>query len=407
MGINAAGILSLAMVAAGQDIGPAVGPGEFQGWFDRAAEGRLRIPEEVQARVRRLRFVFVGGLGNERMPDYFAQNIAELRALDVPPEAIHAIRPSSHASLAANLEVIRAGFLDLAAAGPERLVVIAHSRGACEALAFALREPDFVRDHVAALFLVQGPFGGTGLADYVLGEGEPMDRRMPLRARLVAKAVCGLERSSLRRGRHGGLEGLTRDAAREFWRGELEANAEAIPVVGPRAFFVEAMVPPSRQRLLRKPLARYLHTYYGPNDGVVLASDQSLEDLGTRLGPLDVGHTDLTHRFPAARAQRGLRRADPGDRHGRRPGRAVRVGSRLISFPVQPLSWLARCPRWKTPAPPGRGRSALCLGRPCASRSPPESRRKSYVPEAPTGFGTGARPNRGLTGDLLETESPL
>jgi hypothetical protein len=309
MGIDTAGFLILALIAAGSEPIPEVGPGEFRGWFERAAEGRLRIPEEVQARAVRHRYVFVGGLGNERMPGYFAQNVAELRALGVPPEAIHEIRPSSHDGRAENLEVMRTGLLDAAAAGPERLVVIAHSRGACDALAFCLREPDFVRDRVAALFLVQGPFGGTGLADYVLGEGEPMDRQMLPRARVVAKAVCVLERTSLRRGRHGGLEELTRDAAREFWRRELEANAGSIPVVGPRTFFVEASVPPSRQRLLRKPLARYLDAYYGPNDGVVLASDQSLEGLGTRLGPLDVGHTDMTHRFPGARAQRKLRRA--------------------------------------------------------------------------------------------------
>lgn len=309
MGINTAGLLTLALIAAGSNPIPEVDPGEFQGWFDRAAKGRLRIPEEVQARAIRLRYVFVSGLGNERMPGYFAQNAAALRALGVPPEAIHEIQPSSHAGLAENLEVIRDGVLDAAAAGPEPLVIIAHSRGACEVLAFALREPDFVHDHVAALFLVQGPFGGTGLADYVLGEGEPMDRQMPPRARLVAKAVCALERSSLRRGRHGSLEELTQDAASEFWRHELEANAEALAVVGPRTFFVEATVPPSRQRLLRKPLARYLHTYYGPNDGVVLESGQSLEGLGTCLGPLEVGHTDLTHRYPAARAQPRLRRA--------------------------------------------------------------------------------------------------
>ena len=26
------------------------------------------------------------------------------------------------------------------------------------------------------MFLIQGPFGGTGLADYVVGEGPPIDR---------------------------------------------------------------------------------------------------------------------------------------------------------------------------------------------------------------------------------------
>ncbi len=309
MGINSATILIVALLSTGSEPIPSVRPSEFRSWFDKAAEGRLRIDEDVRARASGFRYVFVSGLGNERMPNYFAQNVAELQAQGVPRSAIHEVRPSSHASLAENLARIREGFREAAAAGPERLVLIAHSRGACDALAYALREPNFVRDRVAALFLVQGPFGGSGLADYVVGEGEPMDRQMPRRARVVAKAVGALERLALKRGRHAGLEELTRDAAREFWDHELDAHASAIPVVSSRTFFIGASVSPSQQHLLRKPLARYLHEYYGPNDGVVVASDQSLEGLGTDLGRLDAGHTDLTHRFPAARARPRLRRA--------------------------------------------------------------------------------------------------
>lgn len=316
MGAVSVGTLAIVLLASGgRDASPApspapvVGSGEFRGWFERASEGRLRIPEAARARARRLRFVFVDGLGNERMPGYFSQNVGALRAMGVPSASIHEIRPSSHSGFDENLEAIRAGFLEAASSGPERMVVVAHSRGACDALAFALRNPGFVRDHVEALFLVQGPFGGSGLADYVVGEGEPMDWRMPPRARVVAKVVGGLERSALRRGRLSGLEDLTRDAAREFWDHELEADAEAVSAVGPRVFFVEASAPPSRQRLLRKPAALYLDAYYGPNDGVVAVSDQSLEGLGVRLGPLDAGHTDMTHRFPAGRAKSKLRHA--------------------------------------------------------------------------------------------------
>ncbi|HEU5115153.1 MAG TPA: alpha/beta hydrolase [Isosphaeraceae bacterium] len=309
MAIPSASVLILALVAFGSEPIPSVRPVEFRSWFDQATEGRLRIPEDVRTRASRFRYVFVSGLGNERMPSYFAQNVAELQAQGVPRSAIHEVQPSSHVSLAENLAQIRAGFREAAAAGPERLVLIAHSRGACDALAYALREPGFVRDRIAALFLIQGPFGGSGLADYVVGEGEPMDRQMPRRARIVAKTVGALERSALKRGRHAGLEELTRDAAREFWDRELEAHASAIPVVSARTFFIGGSVALSQQHWLRKPLARYLHEYYGPNDGVVVASDQSLEGFGTDLGRLDVGHTDLTHRFPAARARPRLRHA--------------------------------------------------------------------------------------------------
>ncbi len=288
---------------------PAVTPADFREWFEAASRGRLRIPGPVEERARGFRYVLVGGMRNERMPGYFAQNVAELEAHGVPPEAIHEIHPSSDATFEENLDAIRAGFGEIAEAGPERLVVIAHSRGACDALAFALRDPGFVRDRVEALFLVQGPFGGSGLADYVVGEGTPMDRRMPPMARAVGGVVAGHERALMRRGRHGGLADLTSGSAREFWGKMLEEHADAIPAVGPRTYFVGAAVEASRQRFLRKPAARYLGTYYGPNDGVVAVEDQSLPGLGTNLGALDVGHTDLTHRFPAARARPRLRRA--------------------------------------------------------------------------------------------------
>jgi pimeloyl-ACP methyl ester carboxylesterase len=190
-GIGQAIALITTLLAGGADVVPAVDPAEFRGWFDAAVAGRLRVPPAVAARARGFRYVFVGGLRNERMPGYFAQNIKELEARGVPGGAIHEIYPSSHATSEANRDAIRAEFRAIADAGPEPLVVIAHSRGACDALAFALREPEFVRAHVAALFLVQGPFGGTGLADYVLGGGTPPDRRMPAPSRAAARAIGG------------------------------------------------------------------------------------------------------------------------------------------------------------------------------------------------------------------------
>ena len=85
--------------------------------------------------------------------------------------------------------MVRDKILGFAGDRPERLILIAHSRGACDALTFALREPGFVRDRVEALLLIQGAFGGTGLADYVLGEGEPMDDRMSQGHRFLAQGM--------------------------------------------------------------------------------------------------------------------------------------------------------------------------------------------------------------------------
>jgi hypothetical protein len=287
----------------------AADPNGFPDWFRAAARGRLTLPGAVERRARQYRYVFVGGFANERMPGYFAQCGKELRAHGVAPGSIHFIFPSSHETLDVNSDGVRSRFLDLAARGPERLVVIAHSRGACDALAFALRNESFVRDRVAAIFLVQGAFGGTGAADYLTGGGPSMDRRMPLRLRVLAYLLGRFEAFVLHRGRHGGLSGLTRAASERFWARMLDEHAGAITAVGPKTFYVTSQVSPARLRGFHRAIATYLQTYYGPNDGLVALGDQSLPGLGTCLGVLDAGHTDLTHRFPATRAPQRLRRA--------------------------------------------------------------------------------------------------
>ncbi|AGA27842.1 lipase family protein [Singulisphaera acidiphila] len=287
----------------------AVDPSAFERWFEAARQGQLQIPAEVEREATRYRYVFVAGFWNERMPTYFTQNAQELRALGVPRDAIHFVYPSSHKSIEENADAVRGQFLEIAEAGPEPLVVIAHSRGACEALAFALENPEFVRTRILALFLVQGPFGGTGVADYVAGEGPSMDRRIPLRYRAIATLLDRLEKTKLKRGKHGGLADLTHQASENFWEQILEKHLSAIPIVGPKTFYVTSETSPSHLRLFKRATAWYLQTFSGPNDGVVALEDQSLPVLGTVLAVLDAGHSDLTNRGPSTRAPRRLRRA--------------------------------------------------------------------------------------------------
>jgi len=304
-----AAIVLLGAVDSRAASAPAVTPADFQRWFANSCAGRLRVPERVEGRARRFRYVFVGGFLNERMPAYFSQNARELRACGVPRAAIHFVSPSSHKSFDENREAVGADFRRIAGAGPEKLVVIAHSRGACDALAFALQDAQFVADRVEALFLVQGPFGGTGIVDYVMGEGAPLDRRMPVVSRVVVHLLGKLGRRLMEGGSHGGMATLTRSASRNFWEETLKRHADAIPIVGPKTYFVTAEVRPSRLRLFTRAFSRYLLAYYGPNDGVVVLEDQSLPGLGTKLGPLDAGHADLTRTFFSTRAKPRVRKA--------------------------------------------------------------------------------------------------
>jgi pimeloyl-ACP methyl ester carboxylesterase len=285
-----------------------ISPTAFRAWFDAALSGRLSIPAEVSRTARGYRYVFVAGFLNERMSGYFAQNAKALRAKGVPRRAIHFIYPSSHETVVGNADAIRSRLLKIASQGPEKLVVIGHSRGACDALAFALDNPEFVADHVQALFLVQGPFGGTGAADYVVGEGPPLDSLMPLRLKVVAHVLGRLEVFLLGQGKHGGLRALTRRSSEEFWERALEEHQAAISIVSPRTFYVTSRTEVSRLRLLQQAIAWYL-SYLGPNDGLVALDDQNVPGLGTVLAVLDAGHMDLTNRFPAARPNPRLRKA--------------------------------------------------------------------------------------------------
>ena len=288
---------------------PALSPGEFRAWFDSASRGCLEMPGSVERNAQGFRYVFVSGFHNERMPGYFTQNARELRDRGISRKAIHFVEPSSRKTVADNADEVRDAILEIARKGPEPLVVIAHSRGACDALAFALKNPAFVRDRVEALFLVQGPFGGTGLADYVAGEGPPIDGRIPWIHRVLGRALAGVETFLAARGWHGGLSGLTRRASGAFWAEMVARHPKAVAVVGPKTFYVTSAAKASRLRFLQRPASSYLSLHYGPNDGMVALGDQSVPGLGTVLTVLDVGHGDLTNRFPAGRPDRRLRRA--------------------------------------------------------------------------------------------------
>lgn len=302
-------ILLLAGAVAGLDAPPAVAPGEFRAWFDAAREGTLQVPEEVARTARRFRYVFVAGFAHEQIPGYFAQNVKDLRTLGVPKGAIHAVFPSSEETVEESAEAFRRRVFTIASEGPEPLVIVAHSRGACDALAFALTEPGFVRDHVAALFLVQGAFGGTALADYVVGEGHPIDEKVPEQFRTFTRVIGEIERELVRRGPHAGLPGLTRVEARTYWARMLRQHAAAIPAIGPRTFFVRTAIDPARLGRFRRAIGHYLSAYGGPNDGIVALDDQHLPGVGTSLGVLDCGHGELTCAVDSGPEARKLRRA--------------------------------------------------------------------------------------------------
>jgi pimeloyl-ACP methyl ester carboxylesterase len=288
---------------------PTCGPKEFEAWFLEAVDGGLEIPKDVERKARSFRYVFVGGFRNERMPGYFAQNMAELRGLGVPRSRMHVISPSSRQDSSSNLDEVKGRFLEIADEGPEKLVVIAHSRGACDALAFALGNASFVDQHVEALFLIQGPFGGSGVAEYLVGDGPKMDRRMPIQHRVVGTLLARVARHAIQKSGSEAVDGMTREASRAFWAEILKKNPDSVATVSPKTFYVRGTIDPKKLRLGRRAIGWYLQIYHGPGDGVVAMADQSLPGVGSIVATLQAGHADLTQKAPATRAPRSYRKA--------------------------------------------------------------------------------------------------
>ena len=302
-------LIGLTVTVPGEPEQPKIQAESFQRWFDMAVNGQVELSPTSRQRVVAFRYVFIGGYQGEMMKGYFNQNTRELRANGISNKAIHQIQPSSKRTVEENRTDVAEILQELASRGPQRLVIIAHSRGACDAMAFALHEPEFVQERVEAIFMIQGAFGGTGLADFVLDQGEPIDGRMGPGHRFMSNTIYKLERTFGHANRVHGLSDMTCQAAQTYWRSSMTLCASAIPMVSPRIYYVEASAANSRLPMVQRTLRKYLSIHYGPNDGIVAREDQSIEGIGQIVASVEAGHADLTRQGFASHAGRRSRQA--------------------------------------------------------------------------------------------------
>ncbi len=348
----------------------------FREWFDAAVDDDLKIPVAIARKARSFRYVFIGGFRNERMSGYFAQNAATLRALGVPHRQIHVFNPSSSLSIEENAAEIRSSLLEIASKGPERLVIVGHSRGACEAMAFALGNASFVEDQVEALFLVQGPFGGSGVAEYVLGDGVRMDRRMPLRHRVFGYLLGRLARVSARKS---GLEVVEEMTARGVpgFLGQDSGDARRCrprgwtedllyPIVDPP---VTAASRPPGDRLVPADLS-WAGRWDCGSGGPVLTGDRD-RDRDGRGRPL---RADLWARCETQWRSETAQGLDRGHRHDGRPARKSIDRDRGSKLNPEPASTSLRSRPGHRPRGQGELRAPsspqACASRQCAGSSP-------------------------------------
>lgn len=287
----------------------------FETWFRMQVEHSTTLPAVVLRTARRYQYVFVAGFLNEGFRrEYFDDNRRALIDAGVAAESIHVVFPKSSNGVEENASLLRQTMSMLSAPGSQRFVVIGHSKGAVEVLAFALLSPAFVRDRVRALFLVQGAFGGSGIADYISGKGHKLDGGMPAAQRAEFAIAAGAGKL-LDVGIDRGFQSLTHDGAAQIWprliprRGGPESPPNLPDGLADRIAYIRASRAPEKVSPLFRVAAAYLGAYYGENDGLVEVKDQALAGVGTIITTLDADHASLMLSRPVSDQSDRVRRA--------------------------------------------------------------------------------------------------
>lgn len=259
--------------------------------------GKIHLSRNSQ----RFHFVFVGGFLNEGLPGYFSDNSNALLDAGVSRDRIHFIFPNSDHSVEENyidlkwqLRELRESFDD-----GEKLILIGHSKGASEVLASILTMSQWSARWIEQVYLIQGAFGGSGVADYIRGKGRPVDKSLPWYQRLLFKNLS-LAAVILNWRVAKGFESLETEAAKAFWRSHLQKYSRGVSRLTDRIFYITASTHPEQMSKTLKWSGWYLESSYGRSDGLVLEKDQLLPELGFPLLNLEADHTDLTVSRPVS-----------------------------------------------------------------------------------------------------------
>lgn len=292
---------------------------EFELWVMQHVNGNfIPDPDHIE-RAKGYHYFFVTGFMSEVLQwsfvEYYYDNIKELLHRGIPESNLH--RPiylSSSNSAEANAEELYKIILEQVPGGGKDLVLIGHSMGAQELFLMSLKQKDFIKNRVRAVFLLQGSIGGSPIADYIAGEtGEGTLDKLSLWERWHFQFLMR-SGSALRVVVEKGLHSLTRKNAKAFWK-DVRLTEEDKNLLNERLFYICSRIRPAQMGGLIYPifsvLGKYMFVNFGENDGLVLVEDQMTYHFGTRLALLTADHSDLVLRTnPATRRMRkGLMRA--------------------------------------------------------------------------------------------------
>jgi hypothetical protein len=163
--------------------------------------------------LRRHKVLLVSGYFADIDPKYFADHLQWLASLGVEAEKV-AVK--SRQSIAVNAPIVAAAIRGSA----KPVLLVTHSKGSVDALDALLAEPA-LRSKVNAWVSLQGAFGGSPIADWLLN-GSLLD---PATGITVLQFFGGSKES---------LEGLTTTASRERYNGRepaIETLLRAVPTI--------------------------------------------------------------------------------------------------------------------------------------------------------------------------------
>ncbi len=240
-------------------------------------------------------YVLVGGLIADYLHrvGYFSIFRSELKEQGVPGNQIHLLFPPSDLSVEDNAEsAIPEKWGAISAKSDRPIVIVAHSKGAVETVEFLLRNPQ-VLERVEAVFCLQGAFGGSELADFLMKEYEAPGRPDSWWARSGMRAIRTLD--GFLHGRIAGVESLTTARARDRVLGWYRERPDALKKLIPKLVFITTNADPKTMDLRTRVGGRYLSSVGAlENDGAVAEKNQFIPGLSNR----SISITGIDHALP-------------------------------------------------------------------------------------------------------------
>ncbi len=265
-------------------------------WQEEKDRGpSIVIDENLQAILKKRQIVFVRGIFNEVLPEaYFKDNEDGAKELKIPYTTI--LSPPSSASIMDNAKVLAEKLKALYKKNKLPFILVGHSKGGCELLYMAITNLK-LNEMIDKIILIQSPVRGSPVADLALDWCKEMWSPCHW---LYAWAS------------QGGYSIATKNAETIFLEKINKLPKDEKELLSKKIFYVRSYK--LRDQAFEVSMTgEWLKNNYGPNDGLVLTSDQYLPSFGQDAGSVIADHADLvlhlTSKFKTKEDDKSARKA--------------------------------------------------------------------------------------------------